>query len=74
MSTAAEPDPHDLRTLVLRQLGEAPDEEVRRVHDLLQEWAEQRRVAAAAGLRLSQFDLDAIEDSIDRFRSENPNI
>lgn len=72
MSTDADSDPQVLRALVLRKLGEASDEEVRRIHALLLEWEEQRRVAAEAGLRLSQFDLDAIEESIDRFRAEHP--
>ena len=72
MSTDADSDPQTLRALVLRKLGEASDEEVRRVYTLLLEWEEQRRVAAEAGLRLSQFDLDAIEESIDRFRAEHP--
>ena len=74
MNTFTEPDPQELRALVLRKLGMASEEEIRHIHHLLLEWEEQRRLADGAGKRLSKFDVEAIDDSIERFRAEHPTL
>lgn len=72
MPPSSEPDSQELRKAVLQRLATASDAEVRRVYDLLLEWERQRATAIATGHRLTPFDEEAIDESIRRFRDQNP--